>query len=218
VQPDLDHGRAGASVAREFERRKDNREERTRKKHPWIGRLLLALREAPQSEKAFRQGEIGELKVGEVLEECAADGSVVVLHDRRMPRGRGNIDHVAVAPTGVFVIDAKAIKGKVGVQTKLFGKAKLRVRGRDRTNLIDGLDRQVAAIRGALEAGGYQVPVQGVLCFTDADLPLVGGKEMRGHLLLGRKGLKKRLQKKGLISSEAISAMAHVIATALPPA
>ena len=154
-------------------------------KHPWIGRLPLALREAPQSERAFHQGEIGELKVGAFLEECAVDGSMIVLHDRRMPRGRGNIDHMAVAPTGVFVIDAKAIKGKVGVQTKLFGKAKLRVHGRDRTNLIDGLDRQVAAIRGALEAGGCQeVSVQGVLCFTDADLPLFGGKEIRGHLLL----------------------------------
>jgi hypothetical protein len=105
------------------------------------------------------------------------------------------------------------------VQTPLFGKAKLRVRGRDRTNLIYGLDRQVAAIRGALEAGGYQeVPVQGILCFTDADLPLVGGKKIRGHLLLYRKGLRKRLQKKGPISSEAINTIAQVIATALPPA
>jgi hypothetical protein len=219
VQPDLDRGWPGASAGREHGRRKDNREERTRKKHPRIGGLLLALCEAPQSEKAFHQGEIGEQKVGVFLEECAVDGPAVVLHDRKMPGGHGNIDHVAVAPTGVFVIDAKAIKGKVGVQTPLFGKAKLRVRGRDRTNLIDGLDRQVAAIRGALEAGGYQeVPVQGVLCFTDADLPLVGGKEVRGHLLLYRKGLRKRLQKQGPISSEAMSAIAEALATTLPSA
>jgi hypothetical protein len=219
AQVGFDRGRPGASAGREHARRKDNREERTRKKHPWIGRLLLALREAPQSERAFHQGEIGELKVGAFLDKCAVDRSVVVLHDRRMPRGRGNIDHVAVAPTGVFVIDAKAIKGKVGVQTSLFGKAKLRVRGRDRTNLIDGLDRQVLAVRNALEAGGHtEVKVQGVLCFTDADLPLVGGKEMRGHLLLYRKGLRKRLAKQGPISSEAMSAIAHAIATALPSA
>jgi hypothetical protein len=206
-------------VAREFERRKHNREERTRKKHPWVGRLLLAMREAPQSETAFHKGEIGELKIGTFLDECAAEGSMTVLHDRRMPGGRGNIDHLVVAPTGVFVIDAKAIKGSVSVQTTLFGKPKLRVRGRDRTNLIDGLDRQVAAVHGALEAGGYQaVPVQGVLCFTDADLPLVGGKEMRGHLLVYRKSLRKRLAKKGPISAETASAMAHFLATALPSA
>lgn len=215
----FDHGRAGASVAREFERRKRNRDERTRKAHPRIGGLLLAVRNPPQSETAFHKGEIGELKIGAFLDKCATDGSITVLHDRRMPGGHGNIDHLAVAPTGVFVIDAKAIKGKVEVQTPLFGKPKLRVRGRDRTKLIDGLDRQVAAVRTVLEADGYQqAPVQGVLCFTDADLPLIGGKEIRGHLLLYGRGLRKRLAKKGPISLEASNTIAHAIARALPPA
>lgn len=219
ARPELDRGHAGASVAREYERRKHSREVRTREKHPHIGGLLLAVREAPQTEKAFHQGEVGELKVGAFLDKCAGDGTMVVLHDRRMPGGHGNIDHLAVASTGVFVIDAKAIKGKVGVQTPLFGQQKLRVRGRDRTNLIDGLDRQVTVVRDALGKSGHgEVSVQGVLCFTDADLPLIGGKEIREHLLLGRKGVRKRLQKQGPISSEAMSAIAKVIATALPPA
>lgn len=177
------------------------------------------MREAPQSEKAFHQGEVGELKVGAVLDKWESDAEVIVLHDRQMPRGRGNIDHLVVSPTGVFVVDAKAIKGKVGAQTSLFGKAKLRVRGRDQTKLIDGLDRQMAAVRGALESSGYQeVPVKGVLCFTGPDLPLIGGKEILGHLLLGRKGLRKRLQKKGPISSEAVNKIAESLATTLPPA
>ncbi len=41
-----------------------------------------------------------------------------------MPGGHGNIDHLAVAPTGVFVIDAKDIKGKVRVANPLFAAAK----------------------------------------------------------------------------------------------
>jgi len=71
-----------------------------------------------------------------------------------MHGGHGNIDHLAITATGVFVIDAKNIKGKVRVAKPLFGAAKLRITGRDRTKLIDGLDRQAFtgdwAHRGAL--------------------------------------------------------------------
>ena len=98
-----------------------------------------------------------------------------------MPGGYGNIDHLAIAPSGVFVIDVKNIKGKVRVANPLFGAAKLMVRGRDRTKLIDGLDRQIHAVRRALTASGHPgVPVQGVLCFVSADLPLFGTLNMRG--------------------------------------
>ena len=70
-----------------------------------------------------------------------------LLHDRRMPRGRGNIDHLAVAPTGVCVTDAKAHKGKVRIARPVFGLEKLLINSRDRTRLLDGLDRQVEAVR-----------------------------------------------------------------------
>jgi len=136
-----------------------------------------------------------------------------------MPGGRGNIDHLAIAPTGVFVIDAKNIKGKVRVAKPLFGATKLRVAGRNRTKLIDGLDRQVSAVRDALAANGHaDVPVQGVLCFTIADLPLLGTLKMRGHLLLYRKGLARRLNASGPLQSPAIEALAHSLTAALPPA
>jgi Nuclease-related domain len=40
---------------------------------------------------------------------------VSTLHNRRMPSGRGDIDHLAIAPTGVWVIDTKDWKGKVEI-------------------------------------------------------------------------------------------------------
>ena len=89
-------------------------------------------------------------------------GPAVILHDRRMPQGRRHIDHVAIAPTGVFVIDAKAHSGNVRIDSPLFGSAKLRIAGRDSTKLIDGLDRQVAAVSDALARAGHpDVTVQG---------------------------------------------------------
>lgn len=216
---ELDRGHAGASVAREYERRRHNREVRTREAHPRIGGLLLALRGAPQHEAAFHQGELGEKAVAESLERRTAGRSVVILHDRRMPRGRGNIDHLAIAPAGVFVIDAKNINGKVRVHDPLFGAPKLLVGGRDRTNLIDGLDRQVSAVRGALATHGHaEVPVRGVLCFTTADLPLLGAPKIRGHYLLYRRALAKKLNQRGPFDPSAIDALAEALVLAFPSA
>jgi hypothetical protein len=149
---ELDRGRAGASAAREYERRRLRRQTRTRQAHPHIGELLLALRPAPRHETSFRHGAEGEAAVADALAERVA-GPAIVLHDRRMPRGAGNIDHLAVAPAGVFVIDAKHSTGKVRVSTPLLGKARLLIAGRDRTHLVDGLERQLACHRSARAAG-----------------------------------------------------------------
>jgi Nuclease-related domain len=217
--PEIDRGQPGASVAREYQRRKSNREARTREAHPRIGGLLLALREPPQHESAFHRGDLGEKAVGASLEERTADGPAVLLHDRRMPGGHGNIDHLAVASTGVFVIDAKDIKGSVRIARPVFRAEKLLISGRNRTKLVDGLDRQVAVVQAALDDNGHpDVPVQGVLCFTKADLPLLGTLKIRGHLLLYRKALAKRLNADGPLQPPAIDALARVLAVALPPA
>jgi hypothetical protein len=153
MRPVLDRGQPGASVVREYQRRKSNREARTRKAHPRIGGLLLALRSTPQHESAFHLGELGEQAVAASLEQRTAHGPAIILNDRRMPGGRGNIDHLAIAANGVFVIDAKNIKGKVRVAKPLFGAAKLRIAGRNRTKLIDGLDRQVVGCENSIGHG-----------------------------------------------------------------
>ena len=216
---ELDRGRAGTSAEREYRRRRGNREARTRERHPLIGGLLLTLKEAPQHELAFRQGGRGEQAVARALERRTAGGPAAILHDRRMPGGYGNIDHLAIAPQGVFVIDAKAIRGKVRVSRPLFGKPRLLVRGRNRPKLLDGLDRQVAAVRRALAARGRSdVKVSGVLCFTKADLPLFGGGEARGHRLHHCRGLARKLNRPGPLSGESIEQLERLLAQAFPPA
>lgn len=213
---EIGRGRAGASALREYERRRRNRESRTRAAHPIIGGALVALRAAPPQERAFERGAEGERAVAESLGRLLSGGDTAILHDRRMPGGRGNIDHLAVAPSGVYVIDAKAWHGKVKVSTPLIGRPKLLIDGRDRTSLIDGLDRQVAAVREGI--GTADVPIQGVLCFTKADLPLIGTTRMRGHLLLYRKALAKRLEAAGAMDPEAIGSLARRLSGAFPAA
>jgi hypothetical protein len=86
-------------------------------------------------------------------------------------------------------------------------------------DLIDGLDRQVTAVRDALDRAGHvDVPIQGVLCFTNADLPLLRTLRMRGHVLLYRRALAARLNADGELDSDEIEAIAHRLAHELPPA
>lgn len=214
---ELECGQAGASLDREYERRKSNRERRTRESHPHIGGLLLAVRGTPQHEFAFHQGAVAERAVADSLTKRTAGSPVITLHNRRMPGGRGDIDHIAIAATGVYVIDTKDWEGKV--QTPWFGASKLLIRGRDRTNLIDGLDRQITAVRAVLDCDGYEeVPIQGALCFTKADLPFLITKRFRGHLLLYRKALAKRLNADGTLQPSVVEQIARHLAAALPPA
>jgi Nuclease-related domain len=216
--PPLDRGQPGASVAREYLRRKHKREARVRETHPRIGGLLLLLEGSPRHEQAFHIGASGEREVAATLERRTAQSPTIILHDRRMPGGHGNIDHLAIAPTGLFVIDAKNIKGKVRVANPMFGPPRLMISGRNRTKLIDGLDRQVAAVLDALTLCGHGVPVQGALCFTTAELPLLGTLSMRKHLLVHCKALAKRLNAKGPLQPDAIEELARYLAGALPPA
>jgi hypothetical protein len=215
---ELECGQPGASLVREYERRKRNREQRTRAAHPYLGGLLLALQGAPQNELAFSQGAAGERAVAEALEQRTAARGVITLNNRRMPGGRGDIDHIAISPSGVYIVDTKNVKGKVEIRAPLFSSPKLLIGGRDRTHYIDGLDRQTAAVRAALDGQGrHEIRIQAALCFTKADLPLLMTQKFRGHLLLYRRALAKRLNAKGPLSPTTIEEIARCLATALPP-
>jgi hypothetical protein len=215
----VERGDPGASAQREYLRRKQNREAGIRRRYPLIGGLMLVLCSEPQHQAAFRQGGRGEQSVARSLERRTANRPAQIIHDRRMPRGYGNIDHLAVAPTGVYVIDAKAIRGSVRVASPLFGAPKLLVNGRGRGKLVDGLDRQVAAVRRILAGlDRADVPVHGVLCFTKADLPLFGGREIRGYRLRHPRATARRLNRRGPLTAAEIDSLVSNLATAFPPA
>lgn len=132
----------------------------------------------PQSTRAWQRGAIGEERVGAVLEEAHSRG-VLALHDRRIPRSRANIDHVAIGPAGVYVIDAKRYEN-AEIRVRRIGglfsprRDELLVRGRVKNNLVEGVRRQVDVVETVLdEAGVDDVPVRGVLCFVDAFFPVL---------------------------------------------
>ncbi|HMS12950.1 MAG TPA: nuclease-related domain-containing protein [Microthrixaceae bacterium] len=169
--PPIDVGRPGASAQKEFERRHAKHEQRIEEK--WgagrLGRVAKFLSDDPQSTTAWAKGAHGEERVAAILSERLAEDAVL-LHDRKVPKTRGNIDHIAIAPSGVWVIDAKKYTGKVEKRdVGGFFKTDLRlyVGGRDRSKSVDGLQWQVDAVRTVLE--DEAIPVHPALSFVGAE-------------------------------------------------
>ncbi len=213
----IDIGTPGASARREFERRKDGRERRVRARYPRIGGLLHVLSDEPQSTTSWDTGAIGEERLGSRLNELASD-HLRVLHDRRIPGSRTNIDHLAVTRTGVYVIDAKKYVGRprLKVQGGLLRPRteKLLVGNHDRTKLVDGVLKQMGIVVDAIGAG---IPVHGILCFVEADWPLIGGSfTTRGVSVLWPKKLYPGLGLDGPMTSEEIAEIHRHLAMALP--
>jgi nuclease-like protein len=212
---------AGASALREYERRRDHRAVRDRERFGRLGPVISALRSEPQHEIAWRRGAEGEIKVAYALERAIAQG-VVALHDRRMPGSRGNIDHIAIGPAGVTVIDAKRYRGMIEVERRgglLQERTEhLVVGGRDCTKLVDGVLAQAEAVRQIVGDGPHSaVPVRALLCFVDGDWPWSGRLEVRGVPVVAPRRAAK-LCATGPCSAVTVTAIADALAARLPPA
>jgi hypothetical protein len=215
----VDMGTPGASARREFERRSARREARIRTAHPRLGGLIHGLTDDPPSTRAWDVGSLGEERLGHRLNELA-DDRLRVLHDRRIPGSRANIDHLAVAPTGIYVIDAKKCRGRphLTVEGGLLRPRveKLLVGSRNCTPVVDGVIKQVAIVRDLLDSS---TPVHGVLCFVEADWPLIGGSSTtRGVEALWPKKLYPKLRSHGPLDAETVAGLHRALAAVLKPA
>ena len=222
-QSDFDRGTAGASGRQEYERRRARREAKTQEKHPHIGTLLLKLQTQPQHEKAWAIGAEGEEALAASLARRCPD--VFILNDRRMPQSRANIDHLAVAPSGIYVIDAKRYKGKIEVRKPLFGEDKLVLAGRDKTRLIHGLSKQAGAVRAGLALIEKQLPVHACLCFVNpagqsggSGLPLLRTLRIDDFPLLSPRRLAKQLNQPGALEKDEALVTTEALAELFPAA
>jgi hypothetical protein len=224
--PPLSEGSAGASALREYERRRGSRRDHARQTLGSVGAALAWMTNEPQSTKAWQQGGVAEVRAGERLAKHLREHGVALLHDRRVPgHGRANIDHLAIGPAGITVIDTKALNGKVRTQRVggLFKPRRtiLEINGRDRTGLVDAVEIQVGYVRTALHGVRFADPVEirGALCFPDPDgLPLVSGLKVREVVIDGPKRIAKFARRPGSLDTEAIRQLWEHLVQALPPA
>ena len=201
-------GQAGASARREYERRKAKGEQRMRDRFGCLAPIALAIRDERQTTVAWERGAVGEEKLGKTLDSLAEAG-FVALHDRLVPGKRSNIDHIVIGPAGIWVVDAKRYKGRV--ELRIEGgiirpvEKTLIVGRRDCEKLVDGMLYQMQQVQGAVPG----VRVHGVLCFVEADWPLIGGSfTHRGVEVLWPRKLKKDLlqQTEGSVDVDAVVA------------
>lgn len=148
--------------------------------------LVLAERLRPrQTTEAWRTGAEGERKTGAILDRLL-DGYIVI-HDLRMPGGRGNIDHVVIGPTGVFNVETKNYKNGVTIRGGV-----PRSNGRRLDKVVDQAQRQsnalnaltqatvtpIVCVHGGVEVGWFQKP-------TVDGVRFCSGKRLRKVLVEG---------------------------------
>lgn len=216
---------AGGSAQREYQKRASRREDNIRSRHPKLGGLILALSNEPVTTRVWAQGAAGERAVAAKLDELAGE-HLIALHDRKMLRAdgrstRANIDHLVVAASGVWVVDAKTHHGTLDVRRTggLFSPRveRLFIGGRDKTSLLTGLQGQVEAVQRVLLEVQADVPVRGALCFVGTELPWFG-ETIAGVPLVGRRGLGKLLRKAGDLDPEDREALADFLQGRFVPA
>lgn len=113
-----------------------------------------------RSAELWEKGAAGEIAVARALEALPAGW--VVLHDLVWPgRQRANIDHVAMGPGGVFVIDAKNWSGRIEVRDQV-----LLQNGRRREPTVMSAAEAARAVQGIAPS---PATCTAVLCFVRDD-------------------------------------------------
>jgi hypothetical protein len=119
---------------------------------------------------------------------------------------------LVVAADAVNVVDAKNLAGSFAAAGDM-----LRINGRDRDKLLQGVRRQAGEVAAAASRLGVTVPVRPVLCLTGAARP--AGMELVGDVLLTTPDtVAKVLAPPGLLADDRRAEIADLLAWAFPPA
>lgn len=136
-----------------------------------------------------------------------------VLHDRRAPDG-GNIDHLAIGPPGIAVIDSKNWREPITITPErrlVFSKY-------DRTDDLDRLSALTEHVRSLVAGDGVKVAIRGYLSLVgeaDRDRPAADLGDLR---IVGVDGLAKRLAGgRADLDADLVAAITASLEIALPP-
>jgi hypothetical protein len=176
--------------------------------------LIYTVMDRPQFINAWRVGAAGERKTASHLAPLE-EGGYVVLHDRRAPAYGGNLDQLAIGPSGVWLIETKSLKGEVDIVAD-----SLTVAGQSRDKIIDQVYRQATAVQIALRdaLGPLGVTVAPILCIHRARLPFFN-RTIRGVTLTNGKGIAKLIRSgPPRLTAEQVQSVADAANRVLPQA
>ncbi|MHA7283688.1 nuclease-related domain-containing protein [Arthrobacter sp. TMS2-4] len=146
--------------------------EQARRMGERVSRLETELEQARKAQQAWLAGAEGEARVGEQLRWLEPHGWKV-LHDVHWPgRPRANIDHIAIGPGGILIIDAKNWSGDVRLRN-----GELCQNGYTRKRETASLLEQCSAVAVLLEPQHRSM--------TKAWICLVGHPDLKGATVTG---------------------------------
>jgi hypothetical protein len=114
------------------------------------------------------KGIIGEEGVGAELERIAKEYGLTVLHDLSIPKSKANLDHVLIAKSAIFIVDAKNYAGTIRISKDKNGVKQLYVGRYKQGSLILKMNKYATVFRDFLETENIQVRVVPLLAFYNA--------------------------------------------------
>lgn len=226
-----DRGKAGGSALAMHQKFQDRDETKTKRdqevfriSHPFLSRYIIPKARTSHQTQVWGKGAEGEVEVGRILDDLAIKYGFVAIHDRQMPRSKANIDHMAVTSTGIFIVDAKNYQGKIEVRGRLDqmvgGSSQLWIGGRNKTKLVDDVNKQILAVENVLEKVGLNFPVFGALAFYKAkwDLPGFLRASSVNGILINSRGLEHIFEKLAANDSNQVEEIAEMLLSNLRPA
>ncbi|MGA9860105.1 MAG: hypothetical protein WBQ18_19725 [Solirubrobacteraceae bacterium] len=94
------------------------------------------------------------------------------------------------------------------------------IAGHDRTHLIDGVEKQIAAVRSIIDGISPEpIDIRGALCLADPEgLPLLRTQSVRGIIVDGPRWAAKLARRAGSVKDEQITVLYERLIAALPAA
>jgi len=164
--------------------------------------------------RAWGVGAEGERKTQSLLEPLRDEG-FVILQDRKVPGWGGNLDHVAIGPTGLWAIETKSLAGKVVIRGDV-----LLIGGHRRDKIIEQVRQEATIVQVVLADSLTRLGlrVTPVICLHRGELPFFN-KTVRGvRLASGRQLVRLLREGEAPLSSDQVSALAREADRVLRPA
>jgi hypothetical protein len=213
----LDLGTAGGSAQAEADRRQRKFDKRIAKQWGELAGIAKFFEHDPPAAVNWAKGADGERRAATFLDHLVGEHGLV-LSDRAVPGRDGNIDHLAVVPSGVWVVDAKNYVGQIStrpIEWEGESHPRLFIDDRDHTALVHGLSWQLKAVRQAL--GSATVSITAALLFIDGEWAAGTEPFVLHDVLVGPPGpIATQIRAPGQLSDKDIFGIATVLAKALP--
>jgi hypothetical protein len=214
---ELHRGTPGASAWARYAGLRRRDDQRRRQVFGRLAPVVAILAGPKRSTEAWAWGAEGEEQVGALLGRAVGDRGLL-LHDRRIPGSRVNLDHLAIVASGVWVIDAKHYRGRLerrSVGGWFAPRRALYVGRRDRSALIVSAERQRAEVARRVPP---DVAVRAALCFTGVELNLFTRPfTLDGILVTWPKALATTLLGPGRLDADRRHELGLALGRAYPP-